>query len=160
VFRPVGRFVRFVVPLALLVATLGAAAPAAAVTVGTTEGCTPGFWKNHPTVWQEYAPTQTIQSVYAGAASTTYANLTLLQGLSLQGGSGVSGAQQILLRAAIAALLNSAYDPLAFPWQRDGSAFRPALIVTVNAALTSGNRATMLALAARLDADNNLGCPL
>jgi hypothetical protein len=30
----------------------------------------------------------------------------------------------------------------------------------VNAALASGNRATMLDLASQLDADNNLGCPL
>jgi hypothetical protein len=30
----------------------------------------------------------------------------------------------------------------------------------INAALASNNRATMLARAAALDADNNLGCPL
>jgi hypothetical protein len=30
----------------------------------------------------------------------------------------------------------------------------------VNAALASGDRSTMLALAAQLDAFNNLGCPI
>jgi hypothetical protein len=30
----------------------------------------------------------------------------------------------------------------------------------VNAAFASGDRSTMLDLASRLDADNNLGCPL
>jgi hypothetical protein len=30
----------------------------------------------------------------------------------------------------------------------------------VNAALASGNRATMLTLATELDTDNNLGCPI
>jgi hypothetical protein len=37
---------------------------------------------------------------------------------------------------------------------------RPPLRKYVNEALASGDRATMLAAANRLDADNNLGCPL
>jgi len=147
--------------LALIVASVG---PVAASSGGNTEGCTPGFWKNHTEVWQEYSPTQTIGSVYSGAPAA-YANLTLLEGLSLQGGSGVSGAQQTLLRAAIASLLNASYDDgdhLQFPWRRNDPGFNgePPLIPTVNAALTSGSRSTILALAAQLDTANNLGCPL
>jgi hypothetical protein len=34
------------------------------------------------------------------------------------------------------------------------------VIADVNAALATGNRDVMLSLAASLDADNNLGCPL
>ena len=139
---------------------IAAGIPAAAQTVGTTEGCTPGYWKNHTEDWQEYSPTQTVASVFSAAADTPYGTLTLLAALNLQGGSGVSGAQQILLRAAVAALLNSAYDPLAFPWQREGSQYRPSLIETVNSALESGTRSTMLSLANWLDQDNRLGCPL
>jgi hypothetical protein len=30
-----------------------AASPASANTVGTTEGCTPGYWKNHTEVWDD-----------------------------------------------------------------------------------------------------------
>ena len=69
-----------------LVAMLATALPVAANVAGNSEGCTPGFWKNHPEAWQEYLPTQTIASVYSGAAGTPYGNLNLLQGLSLQGG--------------------------------------------------------------------------
>jgi hypothetical protein len=158
--RSVFARIRLIVFASIFVALLSAAAPVAATTVGTTQGCTPGYWKNHPQSWQEVSPSQSIVSVYSGASASPYGGLSLLQGLSLQGGLGVTGAQQILLRAAIAALLNAAYDPLLYPWQRDGSAFRPPLISTVNAALTSGDRTTILALATQLDADNNLGCPL
>ena len=151
---------------AMLVMMMGNALPVSADAGGNTEGCTPGFWKNHTSIWQEYSPTQTIGSVFANAPAP-YASMTLLQGLSLQGGSGVSGAQEILLRAAIASLLNAAYDSadglhLQFPWRRDvvGVNGEPPLIPTVNSALTSGSRSTILALATRLDSANNLGCPL
>jgi hypothetical protein len=60
----------------------------------------------------------------------------------------------------VAALLNASHDPLAFPWQRAGSAFRAPLIASVNDALASDDRSAILALAGWLDADNNLGCPL
>jgi hypothetical protein len=141
-----------------LVATLALSGAASATTVGTTQGCTPGYWKNHTDSWQEYVPTQTVGSVYSGAAP--YANEWLVTALNGGGGPGVNGAKTILLRAAVAALLNAAYDPLLYPWQRFGSAFRPPLLATVDAALASGNRDTMLALATWLDKDNNLGCPL
>ena len=151
----------------LLVSALAfGAGQASASVIGNTEGCSPGYWKNHPGSWQEMTTTQSIASLY-GAAGTPYDNLTLLQGLSLRGGPGVSGAQQILLRAAIAAALNAAYDSpdgehLKFPWRREGTGFdgEPPLIPTVYDALRSGNRDTILKLASWLDADNNLGCPL
>jgi hypothetical protein len=37
---------------------------------------------------------------------------------------------------------------------------RAQVIASVDAALASGDRDTMLILASALDADNNLGCPL
>jgi hypothetical protein len=143
-----------------LTALLVTAAPVAAVTVGETEGCTPGYWKNHTDSWQEYSPDTLVKTVFTAAAGTALGDLTLLQALNLGGGSGLVGAESNLLRAAVAALLNASYDPLAFPWQRNGSAFRPALIASVNDALASDDRAMILNLAGRLDADNNLGCPL
>jgi hypothetical protein len=151
---------------ALLVSMFVTALPASADAGGNTEGCTPGFWKNHTEVWQEYSSAQTIGSVFSGTPAP-YASMTLLQGLQLGGGPGVAGAQQNLLRAAIASLLNAAYDSedglhLQFPWRRDvvGVNGEPPLIPTVNAALTSGSRSGILALAAQLDTANNLGCPL
>ena len=143
--------------LAALVVT---AAPVAAVTVGETEGCTPGYWKNHTDSWQEYSSSTLVKDVFAAAAGTALGDLTLLQALSGGGGPGVAGAESILLQAAVAALLNASYDPLAFPWQRAGSMFRPPLVASVNEALASDDRSTILALAGWLDADNNLGCPL
>ena len=80
-------------------------------------------------------------------------NDTLLQALRYQGGSGVSGGARILLRAAVAALLNSAEPDIDYPRTTT------EVIADVNTALASGIRSTLLALAAELDGDNNLGCP-
>jgi hypothetical protein len=80
--------------------------------------------------------------------------MTLLQGLQFGGGPGIEGAQQILLRAAVAALLNAASGGVTYPLSVAD------VISQVNAALASGNRQIMLALAGRLDTLNNLGCPL
>jgi hypothetical protein len=115
------------------------------------EGCTPGYWKNHLGSWVGYAPGQTVGSVFTGSL---YGSSTLLQALNFGGGSGVAGGQQILLRAAVAALLNAASPDV------DYTMTTAEVIAAVNAALASGSRATMLTLAAELDADNNLGCPL
>jgi hypothetical protein len=124
-------------------------------TVTTTpegEGCTPGFWKQsqHFDSWP--VP---ITTTLAGAGFTNTgwpADTTLLQALSFQGGPTVQDAKNILLRAAAAAYLNS-FD-LDYPLTT------AEVVSMVNDALASGDRATILALAATLDANNNLGCPL
>lgn len=74
----------------------------------------------------------------------------------------MSGAELILARAATAAFLNAAHEGVGFPWRRFSTGLdgRPPLVETVVAALESGNRTDILALATRLDIDNNLGCPL
>jgi hypothetical protein len=79
---------------------------------------------------------------------------TLREALSFQGGSSTTAAARILLRAGVAALLNAAHPNVNYPRTT------AEVIADVNAALASGNRSTMLALASELDADNNLGCPL
>ena len=81
-------------------------------------------------------------------------NTSLVEALNFAGGSGTSGAAQILLRAAVAALLNSAHPDIDYPMTTN------EVIQAVNAALASNDRATMLALASQLDANNNLGCTL
>jgi len=156
--------------LSAAVASVAFAAPAAQATNGgTTEGCTPGYWKvkQHHDSWQEAKPSDKLTSKFANASLyTSTKKLTLLQALQGGGGTGLDGAATILARAAVAAWLNAAYDDgaghLAFPWRRDvASEFnRPALVQSVNAAFASKNRSKMLDLASRLDKDNNLGCPL
>jgi cysteine-rich repeat protein len=119
------------------------------------EGCTPGFWKNHTTAWSGYLPDATIGSVFASASTfPTLADDRLLDGLGYEGGKGSIGGARILLRAAVAALLNEAHPDVDY--SVDG------VIVLVNAALATGDRATMIALAGVLDDANNGadGCPL
>jgi len=145
--------------LAAGVMAAGLLGPANAVEVGH-EGCTPGYWKNHTDNWEEASPDQLVSSIYH--VSPALATVTLEEALALRGGPGVAGGEQILVRAAVAAYLNAAHDGLGYPWRRfamglDG---RPPLVPYVNDALESGDRATMIAVARRLDADNNLGCPL
>jgi hypothetical protein len=54
----------------------------------------------------------------------------------------------------VAALLNAAHSGVDYPRTT------AEILADVNAALTSNSRSAMLALAAELDSDNNLGCPL
>ncbi|MCC7178506.1 MAG: hypothetical protein IT177_08955 [Acidobacteria bacterium] len=120
------------------------------------EGCTPGYWKNHTDSWPPtgYSPAQTVGSVFAAGAFPSLAGETLLQALQGGGGPGTLGAATILIRAGVAALLNAAHPDMAY------TRTAASVIADVNAALASGNRDTMLALASSLDRDNNLGCPL
>jgi hypothetical protein len=112
-----------------------------------TQGCTPGYWKNHTDSWQEANPSQLVKNKYADARANV-ADWTLLQALQSGGGKGADGAAVILARAAVAAWLNAANDDLGYPWRREqvGVDGRPPLVDTVNAAFASGDRDTMLAL--------------
>jgi len=116
-------------------------------------GCTPGYFKNHqvPGLDATFASLGVTASLLTAVGQPT--TLTLDQALDLQGGKGVTGAAETLLRAAAAAILNSQLSA--------GYPFTTAqIIAALNTALASGDRATMLALASQLDAANNLGCTL
>jgi len=121
-----------------------------------TQGCTPGYWKQsqHFDSWPAaYSTSQKISSVFTvPSALSGLGSMTLLQGLSFQGGPDVNGKAQILLRAAISALLNSA--------KVDYPLTTAQVISQVNTALASLDRDTILALATTLDNNNNLRCPL
>jgi hypothetical protein len=123
---------------------------------GGNQGCTPGFWKNHPLAWPTtgYSQNQTLESVFDVPDSLGLDNVTLIQALSLPGGSTLQGAAQILFRAAVAALLNSAKSGISYPLTT------AQVISEVNTALASLNRSTILNEATRLDQFNNLGCPI
>lgn len=119
------------------------------------EGCTPGYWKNHREAWAAtgYSPTQTLEAVFDVPDEFGLGNKTLVQALSFQGGMGRLGSARILLRSAVAAILNASHPDVAYPMEVT------EIISAVNTALT-GSRANMLALKNTLDANNNLGCPL
>lgn len=125
---------------------------------GGAEGCTPGYWKNHEDSWAAtgFVTGQTLESVFDVPDSLGYDSTTLQAALSFSGGSGVSGGARILLRAAVASLLNSAHPGVDF------SQTTQQVITATNAALASGDRATMIALGGTLDDANNGqdGCPL
>ena len=124
---------------------------------GPSRGCTPGYWKNHVSSWgpSGFAPGSTLGNVFTvPAALSSFSSSTLHQALSFGGGSGVQGGAKILFRAAVASLLNAAHPAVNFPQSAN------QVITSVNVALASNNRDTMLSLASQLDAQNNLGCPL
>jgi hypothetical protein len=121
------------------------------------QGCTPGYWKNHLSAWSAtgFNPGQTVGSVFAMPGSlSSLSGKTLQEALKFGGGPGVLGGGKILLKASVAGLLNAGQGSLNYP-QTVGQ-----MTTAVNAALASNNRGTMLTLAAQLDSDNNLGCPL
>ncbi len=135
-----------------------AAAPAEATNIGN-EGCTPGYWKNHTDNWEEYASTDPLDWQFNFPDSLAdMRDDTWLEALGYNGGPGTSGAARILMRAATASFLNAAHEGVGFPLRRFTDPGN--MLEQVNAALASGDRATMLALATYLDGLNNLGCPL
>ena len=125
-------------------------------------GRTPGYWKNHPEAWTSpYLPATQIQSVFAiPGALLSSGNLdldrdgsrdTLMAGLNYRGGSALSGGAQILMRAAIASLLNETYYGADFP-----IASSPAdLIAQVNVVLATQSRSQYVSFASYLDYWNN-----
>jgi hypothetical protein len=129
------------------------------------QGCTPGYWKQsqHFDSWTAtgYSPNQLISSVFTVPASYTIngtpeGSFTLVQGLSFKGGNDVSGKAQTLLRAAIAAVLNSSNPAIKYGMSKTD------IINAVNAALAGGDATTINDLANTLDGLNNGqgGCPL
>ena len=139
---------------------------AGAVTVGNGEACTPGYWKNHTSSWEEYNPNTLVKNQFTALndpAYSAFSSTTFLQALQGGGGDNLTGATKILLRAAVAAFLNAAHDSLSYPLRRDATGFNgePPIRSSVNDALDSMDRDTILALATTLDNANNNGvCPL
>src|SRR5690606_37843774 len=95
--------------IALTTVVVGGAA--SADNIGTDEGCTPGYWKNHTANWEEYAPDMTVAELFPLPASlASLGSLTLEQALAGGGGPGELGGAKILLRAAVASFLNAAHE--------------------------------------------------
>jgi hypothetical protein len=119
------------------------------------EGCSAGFFKNHPNAFPSpYAAQTSLSSVFTCLSNTALGNMTLRQALSFKGGKGVEGAQQILLRQAVAALLNAASQDVDYPLTIQ------QVITQVCTAIASNDRQIILELSSQLDEFNNLGCPI
>jgi hypothetical protein len=109
------------------------------------EGCTPGFWKNHPEAFPApYSASTTLGSVFTGLTAN-YASLTFAQALEL-GGGGLDA----LLRQAVAALLNAQSADVEYPLTA------AEVIAQTNAAIASGDYETTKDL---FDQYNNLTAP-
>lgn len=158
------------------------AAPASANTGGNTEGCTPGFWKNH-TDWKSYDdnasetaddnyPDTTLsvmlRSPDGNGAPYTFpavygdlGDVSMLDALSQGGGSTLRGAANNLMRHGVAAYLN-ADAGIDFPYRRytQGVNGEQPLVVLIQDALNSEKRKQILSLKNDLAAANELGCPL
>lgn len=120
------------------------------------QGCSPGYWQEHPTSWvlTHYSPNQSLEFVFDVPDEFGLDSYAMLLALGFTGGSGSAGAAQTLSRAAVAALLNAAHPEVDY-------LLSPAQVISqVNAALASQDPATMLHLADQLDQGNSLGCPL
>jgi hypothetical protein len=119
------------------------------------QGCTPGYWKNHPESWPFVdASTSMFLDIPKGYPDSMRYVDTLGDALEYHGGKGNDGAARILLRAAAAAWLNSKHPAVNYPLTR--SQIRPM----VYNALNSFDREEIVSTAAVLDAFNNWGCPL
>lgn len=95
-----------------------------------------------------------MNTVFSVACNTTLGNQTLLAALGNDGGNNLAGAQRILIRAAVAAVLNASHPNVDYPLTA------AQVISQVNAVICGGNRQAILNLATQLDNLNNLGCPL
>ncbi len=124
------------------------------------EGCTLGYWKQqqHFDSWTGYTQAQLLNTVFdfTGGASA-FASLgttSLLAAMDFKGGSDAAAAARLLLKQAVAGLLSASNPDVDYPMTT------AQIIAQVNAALDTGSRDAMLALAGQIDANNNLGCPL
>lgn len=139
-----------VLVLGALVAAI-AATPAAAHETGN-EGCTPGFWKNHPEEWP--IANSTLEQVYNVPDAFGLDSKTLRQALSFQGGPGLAGMARNLLRHSVAGLLNILHPDIEYPLTEG------QVINRTNTALNSGSRAQMEAQKNEFASFNSRGCPL
>ena len=119
------------------------------------EGCTPGFWKNHPDCWECFSPDDLVGEVFdVPMELADLADDTLMDALRYHGGKGIEGAARNLLRQAVAALLNACDPDVNYPMSVGG------VIAAVNDALATLDRGEMLGLKDMFDMYNNLGCPI
>lgn len=129
------------------------------------EGCTLGFWKNHTgqgpgnqaNAWAEtgYDTNDKLDEVFDIPGDLDFdGDETLLDALNFRGGPDATAAARLLLKQAVAALLNASHPDVAYGMTVD------QIISDVNDALATEDRQTMLDLKDELDELNTASCPL
>ncbi|MFC0771618.1 hypothetical protein [Terrimonas alba] len=133
--------------------------PACDVPVETGEGCTPGYWKNHPKAWgcgyttkSKFFDVFTVITNYRGLPQKT----TMLDALN-QNGGGYSA----LARHATGALLNACHNAVDYPYTPEEI---KAAVVSMfnfgNAVIGNKTFINVDTLKNEFERANNLGCPL
>jgi len=118
------------------------------------EGLSHGYWKNHNNWPGGYTKSMLVVNVFENASLYVPRSDTLIKVLKYPGGSGVIGAARILLRNAVASVLNARHSYINYPM------LEADIIAEVNDALGSHDSAVMLDLEEILDQYNNLGADL
>lgn len=139
------------------VAVVAALVGGPAAGVASAHSCTPGYFKNHLSVTTGlltqggYTANTTLEDVFDVPDELGLDNVTIIDALSLQGGSSLSGKAEILFRAAASSLLNGIAEP---NWPGPIPA---NLITNVNFILSTLDKGSYVSYASELDALNNGG---
>ncbi|WNF35723.1 hypothetical protein RJD24_14850 [Bacillaceae bacterium IKA-2] len=121
--------------------------------MGLLQGCSPGFWAQHPQQWNltPYSPDDIFNTVFGVVVFS--ADATLLQVINLDA-EGPSPQVRQLSRQAVAALLNASDPRVNYPLTE------AEVIAQYQNAINSGDLAVIVALSELFDSFNNLGCPI
>ncbi len=127
-------------------------------------GFTPGYWKNHAEEWYrtDYMTKDLVRVIFgitngdvlkSGKLDLNKDNMedTLMDALNYKGGNDLRGKVQILLRAAVAGLLNESALGDYYPPYEDTD----SLIAAVRDAINNGNKGVINTLAGQFDYWNN-----
>lgn len=133
----------------VLVASRTVAVTVTCATPLAFDGCSHGYWKNHAAQWPAgYSEATKLGDVFDLGPFGTLANTTFKDALKFDGGPASVDKAKILLRNAVAGVLNAATPGINYFTSASG------LVDLVNDALATGNPTVMLALEAQLDAAN------
>ncbi len=133
------------------------------------EGCSPGYFKRHPSMWHhEYPPEAHYDTVFGfGPGGSPFPGMTLYEVITLREGgydpslivfppgctsTGCKEAVVSLGFQSVAALQNAATD-VSYSYTVDD------VILLTRQAFNSGDKTTIENLKDIFDTENNLGCP-
>ncbi len=130
--------------------------PALEANLAEADACPAGFWRSpqNEGVWALTGFRRGDRIGTQFRAGVPHDGRTLADALRFGGGPGVDGGERILLRAAVAALLNAGHPAHDYPLSAAEVRQR------VDAALAGGDRGVMLQLAGELDLLNDRPCGL
>ncbi len=125
------------------------------------EGCTPGFWKNSPNCWACYDKNTALNVVFdfseAPSSITGLGSKTMMEALKFGGGDTKKDKLKILLRHAVAAVLNACSGDVEYP---DDVAGVVAAVNDILANYNTKTKADILSLKMQFEDWNELGCPI